>query len=271
MLSFAAICPHPPMIIPTIGRENLDKAQKTIEAMKKLAEKFAQVKPEVVIVISPHGVIFPDAFTLNLVEKYFSDFKAFGDLTTKMEFKSDLQLSHKIKERMESGRLPVPLTTISEPNLDYGASIPLYYLTQEIARNQSTIPFSVIPLSYSLLDYKAHFLFGHKIKKEILLTNKRVAVIASADLSHRLTEEAPAGFNPQGAIFDKTIVDLIRNKNIDGILELDPNLIKEAGECGLRSIIILLGILGGFNYQPEILSYEGPFGVGYLVANMKIT
>jgi len=46
----------------------------------------------------------------------------------------------------------------------------------------------------------------------------------------------------------------------------------EAGECGLRSFCFLLGILeaSGIDWQPEILAYEGPFGVGYLVANFKL-
>lgn len=46
----------------------------------------------------------------------------------------------------------------------------------------------------------------------------------------------------------------------------------EAGECGLRSFSFLLGILeeSKINWKPEVLSYEGPFGVGYLVANFRL-
>ena len=85
-----------------------------------------------------------------------------------------------------------------------------------------------------------------------------------------MTLDAPAGFSSRGKEFDGKLIEFLKNKDIDGILNMDPDLVEEAGECGYRSIIILLGVLNGLNWQPEILSYEGPFGVGYLVANFKL-
>jgi len=54
------------------------------------------------------------------------------------------------------------------------------------------------------------------------------------------------------------------------IANLDHELIEKAAQCGYRSILILLGVLNNVSYQTEILSYEAPFGVGYLVANLKL-
>ena len=57
------------------------------------------------------------------------------------------------------------------------------------------------------------------------------------------------------------------------ILNMGEELVEEAGECGFRSIIILLGALSNLQqttYNLQLLSYEGPFGVGYLIANVKI-
>ena len=40
-----------------------------------------------------------------------------------------------------------------------------------------------------------------------------------------------------------------------------------AAECGLRSFVTLGGFLGkDATVDPQVLSYEGPFGVGYMVA-----
>ena len=139
--------------------------------------------------------------------------------------------------------------------------IPLFYLTQDI----NDLP--IVPIGYSLLPYQDHFNFGLELQKIINQTDKKIAVIASGDLSHRLTPDAPAGFSPKGNIFDEKLVKLLNEKSSEEILNLDENLIEEAGECGLRSFIILLGVLNNIEYTPEILSYEGPFGVGYLVAN----
>ena len=153
---------------------------------------------------------------------------------------------------------------VNNTELDHGAAAPLFYLTQ----NLKDTP--IVPLGYSMLSYQDHFNFGLELQKIINQTDKKIAVIASGDLSHRLTPDAPAGFSPKGNIFDEKLVKLINQKNTDEILNLDENLIEEAGECGLRSFIILLGVLDNTEYTPEILSYEGPFGVGYLVANFGL-
>ena len=95
---------------------------------------------------------------------------------------------------------------------------------------------------------------------------RRVVVVASSDLSHRLIREAPAGFHPRGEEFDRLLVNYLENYQVEKILTMDGELIQAAGECALRSIAVLLGCLDGEAVQPELLSYEGPFGVGYAVA-----
>lgn len=261
MLVFSAICPHPPILIPTIGKDNIDKIKNTVNAMKKLEQELYAAKPEVIIVISPHGEIIPDAFSLNLNSKYHGDFSEFGDFSTKMEFKSSPMLSLHFKERIMN-TLPFVLT--SEDKLDHGVTVPLFYLTKHLKNIE------IIPIYYSLLDYEKHFQFGQLLKKELVKSQKRVAVIASGDLSHALTKGAPAGYSPKGEEFDKKLVALLQRKDIRGILKLENKLIEAASECGLRSFLILLGIIEEYNFEVEVLSYEGPLGVGYLVANFKL-
>ena len=41
---------------------------------------------------------------------------------------------------------------------------------------------------------------------------------------------------------------------------------KKPGECGLRSFIMMFGALDEYEIKSEVYSYEGPFGVGYAVA-----
>jgi AmmeMemoRadiSam system protein B len=262
MLTFAAITPHPPVLIPTIGKENLKQIKKTAEAMEELENKIFETKPETIIIISPHGPILPDAFSINLNPRYQSNLEEFGDFATKMEFKTDTALAYRIKELMEDKNIPLVLG--SESYLDHGAVVPLYFLAKRLDE------VAILPISYSLLDFKTHLNFGDYLKEIVLNDEKRIAVIASGDLSHRLTKDAPAGYSVRGKEFDKKLIELIVNKNTAGVLNLDPDLIEESGECGLRSFIILLGLLERINYTPEILSYEGPFGVGYLVANFKL-
>ena len=128
----------------------------------------------------------------------------------------------------------------------------------------------MVPLTFSWLPLKSHFEFGRAIRRASERLDKRVLVVASGDLSHRLTPGAPAGFDPLGKVFDKKLVDALKELDIKEILDMDPDLIERAGECGLRSIVILLGAIEGLPLKHEILSYEGPFGVGYLVAYFDV-
>jgi len=261
MLVFSAITPHPPILVPSIGQDSLEQIQKTKTAMEKLADDFYSAKPETVILISPHGQLMEKAFTLNTAPEMFVNFKQFGDMETKLEFKGDTALAYSIKEAVET---KLSMQMIAEENLDHGAGVPLFYLLNNLPQVK------VITLGYSLQDYEEHFKLGSELAEVFHSSPKKIAIVASGDLSHRLIEGAPAGFSPSGKKFDKKLVELIKNKKTDEILKLDKDLIDEAAECGLRSIIILLGLLSEYNYIPDVLSYEGPFGVGYLVCNFEL-
>lgn len=260
-LIFGAIVPHPPVLIPAIGQENLSKLKKTEKALRELEDNLYHLKPDTIIIISPHGQLIDDAFTINHSPVLKGGFEEFGDLSTKLEFRNNLGLAYQIRELVET-QLPVVLT--SEEKLDHGSLVPLYYLTAHLK------DITVIPINPSILDRGKHFQFGQQIRKILERTNSRVAVIASGDLSHRLTKKAPGGFSARGKEFDQQLVNLLKEKKIEEILNLDENLVRAAGECGLRSIFILLGIFDQLNYRVKVLSYQSPFGVGYLVANLKI-
>jgi len=263
-LVFAAITPHPPVLIPEIGKDNLKKIQKTKEAMEVLEKEFYASKPESILLISPHGQIFDDSFNINLSSDYKANFKDFGDFGLELNFKSDYMSIQEIRAADESNK-DVPIVLSSSEEIDHGFSVPLYYLTQHL----KNIP--IIPITYSGLNYQKHFEFGKFLHRQLSKINKRFAIIASSDLSHKLTKDAPGGYSAKGKVFDKQILELVKNKDFDGILKIKPSLSKEAGECGLRSILVLSGILESLNVSPEVLSYEGPFGIGYMVCNFKLS
>jgi len=156
---------------------------------------------------------------------------------------------------------------ISAPHPDWGFNVPLYFLASDFRGKIETI-------LMGLESPQFYFEEGKNLYQKIgrgLTSAKKVALIASGDMSHCLKEEGPYGFHPDGPKFDEDFVEALKKKDIEKILKFD-EMYPEAGECGLRSFCFLLGILeaSGIDYQPEILSYEGPFGVGYLVANFKL-
>lgn len=261
-LVFAGIVPHPPLLIPTIGKDNLKQIEQTKQALKKLEEDLYLSRPDVILIISPHGSFFKDAFTINMNPEYETDLREFGDITTKLKFKGEMELFSLIRETSKHKNYPTAI--ISETKLDHGSAVPLFYLTGHLPN------ISILPIGFSSLDWKTHADFGYMLKEIIAESTKRVAVIASGDLSHALMTEAPAGYNPAGEKFDAKIQELLAANNAAGMLQLDKEFVTEAAECGFRSFLILMGILRNVNYNYKQYSYQGPFGVGYLVANLVI-
>lgn len=261
-LVFAALTPHPPILIPTIGKEALKKINETKKALEKMEEDFYAAHPEIILIISPHGSYFNNAFTINNCPEYETDLREFGDLSTKLKFKGDLAFSHRIRAATKTHNFPAVM--ISENTLDHGSAVPLYYLTKHLPK------IHIIQLGFCNLSWKTHLDFGALLKEQIETSNQRIAVIASGDMSHAITTDAPAGFNASGVKFDQKIQELLVAGNISGMVQMDAQLAAEAAECGFRSLLILMGILQHKNYIYKQLAYEAPFGVGYLTAEFII-
>lgn len=258
---FSAFVPHSPFLIPSIGKENLKALKKTEDSFKLLEENLYASKAETLFIISPHGLIQANSFSMNLSPDFECNFEEFGDLATKINYKGDIGLAHKIRENLET---KAPLQLMSDKKLDYGSSIPLYLLTKHIP------DIKIIPIYYSNLDLDSHFKFGQVLKRELMIYKKRIGIIASGDLSHKLSKTSPAGYSPKANKFDNNLIKAVCDHKTSEILQYKKAYIHEVSECGLKSIIILLGILDGVNYKPELLSYEHPFGVGYLAMNFKL-
>ena len=258
MITFAAITPHPPIIIPGIGQqEDLKKAEKTVESMKKLGKNLEKINPDTILIISPHAPLRPDCFMVNSASKLKGSLANFG-LKDSFVFENNLKIIEAMEKR---GKIDKISLCFGEEFLDHGALVPLHYLTKKIKPR-------LVHLAFSLLNPATHLEYGKMIGRICAESSEKIAVIASGDLSHRLSRNAPAGYSPRGKIFDNLLKELLSSKDTSGILNLDKELVEEAGECGLRSIMILLGILEKQNYKFKLLSYEAPFGVGYMVARL---
>jgi AmmeMemoRadiSam system protein A len=154
------------------------------------------------------------------------------------------------------------VSILPEHNLDHGTSVPLYFLLQNGWQG------SVVTLGYSLLSNDDHLRFGSCIKSAVDQVGRRVAFIASGDLSHRLKPHAPAGYNPDAHMFDEEVVEALRANAPQRIVGIDHSLRRLAGECGYRSMLVAIGASSDLPWSCEVLNYEAPFGVGYLVAQL---
>jgi len=186
-----------------------------------------------------------------------------GSPEDRVRVKNTISSLEKLGEKLKKEN--PDLIIISSPHPDWGFNVPLYFLAKDFRGEIERYLMGVD--EPEIYFEKGREIYNLKIRN----LKQKIALIASGDMSHCLKEDGPYGFHPDGPKYDKEFIELLKKKDIKKILQLD-NLYPQAGECGLRSFCFLLGILegSGINWQPEILSYEGPFGVGYLVVNFKL-
>ncbi len=258
------LMPHPPIIIDEIGGIEGRKAIKTIEGCETIAKDIRNKKPTTIIVITPHGPLFSDAISISVSEALIGDFSKFGNRRLKFNFKNNLKLVNEIIE--EAYKQDIMIAKIDEDfarsynvdsSLDHGALVPLYFINKEYK------DFQLVHITYGLLSPIQLYKFGNILKEKSIESEEDVVLIASGDLSHKLSYSGPYGYSSYGVQFDKEIVEILKKGDFKSIVTFDLGLSERAGECGLRSLMILAGFLDGFKIKPELLSYEGPFGVGY--------
>lgn len=275
---FSALTPHPPLLIPEVGRANLRAVVRTQEAMRVMAGSLVEAQPDVVLVFSPHGPVQRDAVALCSASRVEGDFGDFGAPQVRLGFETDLELVGRISREARRdglGTMEIRAGPLGHQDagsqLDYATLVPLYYIREHLAGVgvAKTAP-RLVAIAMAMLPYRDLYRFGTSLQRAIAATDKRVAVVASGDLSHRLTRDAPAGYDPAGRVFDESLLDKLARMDVKSILALTPELVDRAGECGLRPLIMLLGCLDGLRGQARVLSYEGPFGVGYAVVSFTL-
>jgi AmmeMemoRadiSam system protein A len=152
---------------------------------------------------------------------------------------------------------------IREKTLDHGALVPLWFL----AKAGWTGPTVVLSLADGA-DGRLESLttLGQAIAAAARASGRHVAIIASGDMSHRLTHGAPCGFHPRAHQFDETFMALIRDGDYHGIANIPPALRELAAEDASDSTLIAAAAVDWKTTGHEVLNYEAPFGVGYGVA-----
>ncbi len=261
---FGCLVPHPPIIIPDIGRGGEQEISATTQSMGELTDTLSRQKAQTALIISPHGSYHPDAMGILTTTSSSGDLSVWGSRSPRQNYDNDLNLVELIQQEARKANIPVKSIGKGNYNLDHGVMVPLYFLGKALKG------VSLVPLTFSWLPLETHFAFGKAISKAAEQSKRRVALIASGDLSHRLIPSAPAGYDPMGKIFDEKLAKALSSWDAQSILGMDPELIERAGECGLRPVVILLGALDGLKVKPKIFSYEGPFGVGYMVASFEV-
>jgi AmmeMemoRadiSam system protein A/AmmeMemoRadiSam system protein B len=260
-LVFAGIAPHPPIMVPEVGRDAIAEVRASIDGMAELTRRLIDSQAETVVIISPHAPLEPEAFLAYDGPSIHGDFANFRAPTATVNAELDDELLDEITRSAANDHLIV--MRIQGADLDHGTAVPLYFLLRNGWSGK------VIALGYNFLSNDHHVRFGRCVRDAIQKTGRRTAFIASGDLSHRLKPGAPAGFSRSAHLFDEEVVDAIRSCATERIVNIDQDLRRTAGECGYRSLLVAIGATQDLDSNCDVISYEAPFGVGYLVAQLS--
>ena len=247
--------PHPPLIIPEIGKGGENQIKKTTESYETVAKEISELKPDTIIISSPHTIMYGDYFHITNANKVSGDFSNFNASNISFEEEQDIELIEEIENVSKKYNFPAGRT--KDTKLDHGTMIPLYFIRKYYQEGK------IIVLGPSGLPLIDNYMMGIIIKEAVNNLNKKVVYIASGDLSHKLQPHGPYGFCNEGVEYDKRIMEVCSNTNFNELLNFEESFLDKAAECGHRSFTIMSGTLDGLNVKAKYLSHEDITGVGY--------
>ena len=271
-LVYACIAPHGSSIIDELAGSEKEMFQPTRTAMEKLGQKMKSFNPDTIIVLTPHGLRVRENACIYISENCRGSLSDNGN-TISVDLKCDTPLAEKILFLSKQKNIPIVGVNYgtasgeySNIEMDWGTLIPLWYMGARDEKKPQVVviaPSREIPMS-DLIE------LGRAIADAAMTSNKKIALVASADQAHAHDPEGIYGYHPSAKEYDQTMVDIVKNYQFQKLLEYDPDFINDAKPDSLWQMLILYGAAQVVPMKPEFLSYQVPTYFGMLVAGMDI-
>ena len=256
----AYMVPHPPLIVPAVGRGGEKDITETTRAYERVAEHIANIAPDTIIITSPHSVMYADYFHISPGTGSAGDFARFGAPQVSFDVDYDTEFVSRLEKLLKQNKFPAGTQGERERELDHGTMVPLYFIRKHYKEGK------IIRIGLSGLPLADHYKLGMFIKQVADELGRNAVFVASGDLSHKLQDYGPYGFDPAGPVYDKRIMEAASKADFGGMLEFDEDFLDKAAECGHRSFVIMAGAFDGLDVKPEVLSHQDVTGVGYGIA-----
>jgi AmmeMemoRadiSam system protein A len=260
----AYLLPHPPLIVPGVG--DGDEIPDTRAAFERAASEVAALAPQTIIYVTPHSCMYADYIHISPGRRAVGDLGRFRARDVKFSTEYDDELASLIGEISAADGLPAGPLGERDAALDHGVLVPMYFIDEAYGIGGARP--RIVRISISGFPLIEHYRFGVYIAEAVRRLGRRAVLIASGDMSHRLKEDGPYGFAPEGPAHDEYVRSMLAASDVRGLLSIDPSVREGAGECGLASVVVASGYLDGRRVRGEVYSYEGPYGVGYLIASL---
>lgn len=258
------VVPHPPLIIPGVGRGEEKAIQDTIDAYYEVAHRIKALAPEVLIVSSPHAPLFRDGYHVAVDRTFYGSMVDFGAPQERVEVAGDTELARAIIQTADKAGIPAGPFGGQRLPLDHASFVPLWFLSQV------GVHAPIVLMGFSGFPLAGQMRFGKLVGDTCDALGRRAVWVASGDLSHKQKDDGPYGFVPEGPQFDAQICDMFARGALEEMAGFDEAFTDEAAECGLRSFLMMAGAIQGKTYDAELLSHQATFGVGYAVASFIV-
>ncbi len=249
--------PHPPLIVPAVGKGGEGQIAETTAAYTRVAEEIAALRPDTIVITSPHSVMYADYFHISPGGGAKGSFARFGAHEVRFDEKYDTAFVKRLCALVREAGLPAGTEGERDAALDHGVMVPLWFIRRKYAGG------SLVRIGLSGLPLTDHYRLGQLIAKAAAETEKRVVLAASGDLSHKLRADGPYGISPEGPVYDRRIMDVLGRAAFGELLEFDEGFCEKAAECGHRSFVIMAGAFDGLRVKASALSHQDVTGVGY--------
>ncbi len=263
-LVYACIMPHAPILVPDIGAGIEEETPHLISALREVAGQMRLARPETVVVVSPHGPFRYATIGILASAEVSGSFAEWRHPELAFQYEVDAEMAEAVYALAVGSEVPVERLTHWGRGLDWGCMVPLFWLRDAMAGAR------LVPIAISHAQPRSHYELGMCIGDVARDSERRVAVVCSADLSHALARDAPAGYDPAGRLFDDDYRKAIDEWDERWILSAPPELRSHAAEDAIPQTAVLMGALRDSVIQPRVLAYDAPFGVGYLVASIDV-
>ena len=253
----AFMVPHPPMIVPAVGRGSEKQIQKTIDAYEQVADEIAALAPETIIITSPHTVMYADYFHISPGKGAKGDFGRFRAAQVCFDEEYDRELVNELAGIARGQGFPAGVMGERDKRLDHGTMVPLYFIRRKYTGAK------IVRIGLSGLPLSEHYRFGQMIREAVDKLGRKAVFEASGDLSHKLQDYGPYGFAEEGPQYDARIMDVCSRAAFGELFDFDETFCDRAAECGHRSFVIMAGAFDGLAVKATQLSHEDVTGVGY--------
>ena len=249
--------PHPPMIVPAVGRGSEAEVEETTRAYERVADEIAEIAPETIIISSPHTVMYTDYFHISPGKRASGSFGDFGAPGVSFDEEYDDELTREICRIADEAHFRAGTMGERDKALDHATMVPLYFIRQKYKGGK------IIRVGLSGLPLTEHYALGMMIQQAVEKLGRRAVYVASGDLSHKLKDYGPYGFAPEGPVYDDRIMDVMGRGAFGELFDFDETFCEKAAECGHRSFVIMAGAFDGVSVDVEKLSHQDVTGVGY--------